>query len=312
MDKLYAIYFWLPNFAKAGYLGKVVNFILLKILKKAFDFHVPGYFTKTAHKAGYGLNTAENRNKKYIVSLTSFPARINDIWISIETILRQSVKPDMIILWLAEEQFPDKNLPQSLLKLQERGLTIKYCDDLRSHKKYYYAIKQYPEDYIITLDDDLYYDRDVLKNVIDIHTRFPQMIATNRAHRITFDAQGMPKPYRQWQHNDDSKLKPSHKLVQTGGAGTLYFPGALHPDAFDKQLIKDLCLHADDIWLKMTAYMNGHKIVTNHKYNKDFVTVSTTQNEKLVTQNVIDGGNDRQFKKILEYFKIDFTSNNLQ
>lgn len=312
MNKLYTIYFWLPNFAKIGYPGKVVNYLLLKVLKKAFDFHVPGYFKKTASSAGHGLNTTEDRSLKYIVSLTSFPARINDIWISIETILRQSFKPDMIILWLAEEQFPDKKLPDNLLNLQGRGLTIKYCDDLRSHKKYYYAIEQYPHDYIITLDDDLYYDKDVLKNVVEIHKKFPGMIATNRAHRITFDKQGIVNPYRQWQHNDDSKLKPSHKLVQTGGAGTLYFAGALHPDAFNKQLIKDICFHADDIWLKMMAYRNGHKVVTNHKYNKDFITVSSTQNEKLVTQNVLDGGNDRQFKKILEYFKIGFTNKNLE
>jgi hypothetical protein len=306
MNLLYNIYYWLPNFAKLGYPGKVVNYILLKILKKSFDFHVPRHLKKTASKAGMGINTGEPRDRKYIVSLTSFPARIDDIWISIETILRQSFKPDMIILWLAEEQFPDKKLPLSLLDLQERGLTIRYCDDIRSHKKYYYTIKEFPEDYVITLDDDLYYDKDVLKNVVEMHRKFPDMIATNRAHKMTFDEFGNVKPYRQWKHNDDSELKPSHRLLQTGGAGTLYFPGCLHSSAFDKELIKELCFHADDVWLKMMAYMNGHKVITNSKYNKDYVTVSSTQNEKLVTQNVFDGGNDRQLKNIINHFKINF------
>lgn len=307
MNLLYSIYYWLPNFAKLGYAGKVVNYILLKILKKSFDYHVPGHLKKTASKAGMGINTTEKRERRYIVSLTSFPARIDDIWISIETILRQSFKPDMIILWLAEEQFPDKKLPQSLLDLQERGLTIRYCDDIRSHKKYYYTIKEYPDDYVITLDDDLYYDKDVIRNVVEIHKRFPDMIATNRAHKITFNEDGSVKPYRKWKHNDDSRLKPSHRLLQTGGAGTLYFPGCLNPSAFDKELIKELCFHADDVWLKMMAYLNGNKVVTNSKYNKDYVTVSTTQKEKLVTQNVIDGGNDKQLKNIISYFKINFT-----
>ena len=118
MDFLYILYFALPNFARIGIAGKVIIRLLGMMLKRILDAFVPGYFKRTANKAGYGLNT-EHREETYIVSITSFPARINEIWITIETLLRQSFKPDKIILWLGEEQFPDKQLPESLTMLKE-------------------------------------------------------------------------------------------------------------------------------------------------------------------------------------------------
>ena len=56
---------------------------------------------------------------------------------TIKTLLKQTVKPDKVVLWLAEEQFPQKEneLPSELLELQNFGLTIKWCTDIRSYKK---------------------------------------------------------------------------------------------------------------------------------------------------------------------------------
>jgi len=289
MNFLYSAYYFLPNFSRLGLFGKAINKILAIILKRIFDNFWPAYFKRTASSVGSGINTSETREIKFIVSLTSFPARINDIWICIETILRQSFKPDMIILWLAEEQFPDKKLPDSITNLIPRGLTIRFCDNLRAHKKYYYTISEFPDANVITLDDDLYYHRDVLLNVVMLHVKYPGMITTNRAHKFTFDSTGI-KPYRKWEHNV-TDIKPSHLLMQTGGAGTLYPPGSLHPSAFNKAEIRSLCFQADDIWLKLMAFMNDTLVVTNQIYNKDNITIASTQKEKLVSTNVLGGGN---------------------
>ena len=39
---------------------------------------------------------------KVIVSLTSFPARIDKVYLCINSLLRQSFKADKVILWLAD------------------------------------------------------------------------------------------------------------------------------------------------------------------------------------------------------------------
>lgn len=306
MNLIYSIYFLLPNFKRFGFIGKVVNKVLEMALKRIFDRTVPSYLKRTQKHQGSGLNT-EKRETEYIVSLTSFPARIDQIWISIECILRQTFKPDAIYLWLSEEQFPDKKLPTSLTNLEQRGLTIKFCqDDLKAHKKYYYSMLLHKDANIITVDDDLYYDKNLLKNVIEIHEQNPGLIATNRAHKIKFNGTQM-EPYKKWEHVTTDSI-PSHLIMQTGGCGTLYPPAALIDTTFDKELIKDLCFYADDLWLKVMSILSNRKVVTNKKYNKDHLSIATTQREKLVKTNVISGGNDVQLRNLLDYFKIDIYS----
>jgi len=303
MNLLYRIYFWIPNFGFLGNWGKAINVLMAMLLKRIFDNTMPAYYKSTATTAPSGINTIP-RSQKYIVSITSFPARIDEIWVSLETVLRQSFKPDAIILWLATEQFPDRNIPDNLKPLQQRGLTIRYCDeDLRSHKKYFYALQEFSNDYLITLDDDLYYHKNVLLNIVELHHQYPAHICTNRAHQIGIK-NGKILPYRKWNHNAKKILLPTHLLLQTGGAGTLYYPGALSKLAVDKTLIKDLCFHADDVWLKMMCFINNKKILTNKLYNKDYITVSKTQREKLVSTNVLDGGNDLQLKKVMDHFGV--------
>ncbi len=302
MNLLYEIYFAIPNLSSLGLFGKAIDRLFILALKRIFDLIMPAYYNKTSGKADFGLNTIP-RKESYIVSLTSYPARIDTLWITIETILRQSFKPDKIILWLAEEQFPDRKLPESLIKLKLRGLDVEFCEDLKSHKKYFYCLIKYPDSNIITLDDDLYYHKDVLKNVVELHKKYPGHITANRAHKITF-SNGKINPYRSWKHEVNDTV-PSHLLVATGGAGALYSPGSLHEEVHNKDILQKLCLHADDLWLKVMELKNNRKIVTNRKYNKSFASVGKTQKEKLVSLNVIQGGNDEQLNNLLRFYRID-------
>ena len=108
-------------------------------VRNLFNVLVPIYFLLTRGKS---LNE-KKRDKQLIVSLTSFPLRIGRLWIVIETLLRQKVQPDKIILWLAKSQFPngDFDLPKKLLKQTKRGLEIRFVDeDIRSYKKFYYTL----------------------------------------------------------------------------------------------------------------------------------------------------------------------------
>ncbi|GAA4080539.1 glycosyl transferase [Flavobacterium cheonanense] len=309
MNILYKIYYSLPHDTRFGIVSKIINRVAAKVVKRCYDNILPSYFEKTAKTAGIGINKTEERERKYIVSLTSFPARINDVWISIETILRQSYKPDMVLLWLSSDQFKDEKLPQNLLNLQDRGLTIKFIkEDLRSHKKYLYALEEFPNDYIITLDDDLYYEKDLILNLVALKSKYPNCVPTNRAHKLKINF-GKVEPYKKWLHNSIDK-KPSNLIVQTGGYGTLYSKSDLYKDFNDIEKIKELAPQADDLWMKIMVLLGSKKLVTNSKYNKDPLVVKGTQSVKLVTQNVINGGNDAQLKNMIAFYNI--TENHFQ
>jgi len=303
MNFLYSIYFALPNFDKLDLLGKGINYLLGVILKCILDLFMPWYLKRTSTKAGYSLNR-ELRDETYIVSLTSIPVRIKYIWITIETLMRQSCKPDKIILWLAKEQFPDKKLPESLTILKTRGLSIEFCEDLRSHKKYFFSMQSFPESNVITVDDDVYYPKCFLEHLVNLHQSFPKAICANRAHKMVFK-NGEIKAYRNWKHNFKKISIPSPLLVQVGVGGVLYPPGSLAKEVFSKEIFQRICLLADDLWLKIMALKIGTLVVTNRFYNKDFVSVGRTQKEKLVKYNVQSGGNDKQLRNLLDYYGIN-------
>lgn len=152
-----------------------------------------------AAKKFIGLNKSP-RAEKVIVSLTSYDLRINEAKYAIYSLLNQSFPPDKLILWLDEDSFPrrEKDLPRDLLELRDFGLTIDWCENLRSYKKLIPALEKYPDDIIVTADDDIFYRPDWLKILYDAHLKEPDCVVAHRAHRIRLDAQGNIYPYNLW------------------------------------------------------------------------------------------------------------------
>ena len=125
------------------------------------------------------------KDNNIIISLTSYPARINTVHTVINSLLNQNMKPYKIILWLAKPQFPNENkdLSQNLLNLIEKGLTIEYYErDIKSYKKLIPTLKKYPNNIIVTADDDIIYDKDWLEKLYKTYLKYPKDII---AHRIT-------------------------------------------------------------------------------------------------------------------------------
>lgn len=301
MDILYRLYWWIVDDHQLGIAGKIFNRIIRKIVKKHLDIKTKNIFIK--HPITNGINTTQQRERKLICSLTSFPARIDEIWICIETIFRQTIKADEIILWLSQEQFPNQQLPKSILSCIDKGLTVRWVnDDLRSHKKYYYALQEYENADIVLLDDDLYYPNKLLENLINMSHRHPNTICATRIHKITYKKNGSYNPYRKWIHN----YNPSHEDASqdyffTSGAGTLIPTGIMPNDTFNQAIFKKICFFADDIWLNMHAKNAGIKIFSNNTYDKDLISICNTQCEKLVSTNVVSGGNDKQLNEVIKY-----------
>ena len=231
----------------------VIRLFTLKFCKK-FDYK---YDFQPASE--YGLNR-EIRNPKVIVSLTTFPARIEIVYKTITTIMQQSVKPDKIVLWLAEEQFPDKNLPENLTRLEQFGLTIKWCEDIRSYKKLIPSLKEYPDDIIVTLDDDYYYDKDLLKTLLEEHEKYPNCIIANRAMRLIVKQEGKHRMVKRSYIYDSSYL-PSYKNFFIGFGGVLYPPHCLYSEVLDKEKFMTIIPTNDDAWFWLNAIRNNTKIV---------------------------------------------------
>ena len=306
MDKWYNFYWNIVDDNSFGVVGKSFNRFVRKFVKKHLDNTVRSFYKNNPIENG--LNSIDGRSRKLVCSLTSFPARIDEIWISIETIFRQTYKADEIVLWLSKNQFAGQALPQSILNCQEKGLTIRWVDgDLRSHKKYFYVLQEYKNKNVdvVLLDDDLYYPDRLLENLVSMAHRHPHSICATRVHKMTYDGEGQLKPYRQWIHNYNPKQEMcSGDLFFSSGAGTLIPAGIMHADTFNDEVFKQSCCHADDVWLNMQAKKVGLDIYTNNQYNKDEISIGHSQNVKLVNENVLSGGNDKQIEAVIKYLNI--------
>jgi hypothetical protein len=252
----------------------------------------------------YGLNR-KPRDQKVIVSFTSYPKRIEDVWLVAETLLRQSMKPDEIILWLAESQFENglDSLPPRLVALQDRGLTIRFCDDLRSHKKYYYVRQEYTNDLVILADDDMFYPRDTIKKLLKLHKKWPNDICCITAQVIEPDFGTMPSKWRTPGLNEDGLQHADHIQAFTG-SGTLIPPNALAPEAFDAEQIRKLCLHADDLWIAFMAKRKGTKVTTLKKWRPFPICIYGTAEGSLYYINGEGNQNDVQWQNLLDHYPI--------
>lgn len=253
----------------------------------------------------YGLTT-EKRSPKLIISFTSFPERTKEVHFTIYSLLTQELKPDEVILWLAKEQYPNglDDLPEVLLKLTKCGLTIKWCEDLRSYKKLLPTLKEYPDDVIVIVDDDVYYPKDWLKKLYDEHLKDPKTVIGHRLHYIRLDANGKPLPYKQWQKNI-TKPVPSYRNFLTGCGGILYPPHSLYKDVDNMDLIRKLAPYADDIWFWAMSLLNNVKIKTfKGRYRKVLLVnpereMRQTDELTLTKVNIAGGGNDKQMDEVI-------------
>ncbi|RXM43990.1 glycosyl transferase [Flavobacterium sp. YO64] len=272
---------------------------LLKLIAITF---VPIWFKISNLFKIYKLSPS-TEEKKVIVSLTTFPKRISIIWIVIECMLRQSVLPDKIILWLSKDQFSGLNdLPKSLLKLQKRGLEVKFCEgDLKSHKKYYYALKNYTDDIIITIDDDLFYPSYLVSDLLELHNNFPDSICCHRASKYkTFD--GKLLSYKEW---DERILisEPTLDIFFTTGGGTLFPPNCFSGDVLKAEVFMEICKYADDVWLNLLAQFNKTRIVKIQREDENIMPILIIDNIELHSVNVTNDYNDIQFQNVVKYLK---------
>lgn len=258
-------------------------------------------FYHSVHKVG--INLEEKRGCRVVISLTSFPVRMKTVPYTIETLLSQSYRPDEVILWLAEEQFPnrDDDLPYRLRRLQQYGLTIKWCNDIRSYKKLVPTVQLYPNDIIVTADDDVYYPPQWLSNLISSYQKDKSAIHCNRGNVIKTDSNGYPLPYNSWGLYFLSTSCVGYNILMTGVGGVLYPPYSLYEDVIDADKFMVLSKDADDLWFWAMAVLQGTPIKVIENNQNDFEPVYMVGNQFLWSSNQ-NGHNDQVISNLFSFY----------
>ena len=247
-----------------------------------------------------GIQTERYTDHDIIVSLTTYGKRIYDVPLTIESIMQQTMKANRIILWL-DYSFEGQQLPKQLQKQQKRGLEVAFCKDTGPYKKLYPALCRFPNDAIITVDDDALYDFDLIERLIVPYLQDPHYIYCHRYHRMLFDSKRQLKPYNDWEWWC-RKMEASHLNFATGVGGILYPPHALHEEALNEDVFMNICRTADDVWWKAMALMKGtrvKKVFSRNVRSEEFLSNENVQDIGLFHVNTKGQNmNDKQIKAV--------------
>lgn len=229
---------------------------------------------------------------------------------TLKSLLKQSLPPDKIVLYLADPEFPDRGLPENLEMLVKENpiLDIRFHPtNIRSYKKLIPALRDFPDDVIITVDDDALYSPDLIKRLISEHKKYPYSIIAHRTRRMMFDKGWNLLPYKSWKIYKHLRYiawgsHPKYTNFFTGTGGVLYPPHALHPDTAKEELFMDLAPTADDVWFWAMAVRRKTKIKPVFFGFPHINTLEKLEQHKLTTVNLMDDRNVKFANAIMEKF----------
>lgn len=244
------------------------------------------------------------KNKKelpVIVSLTSIPSRLSTLHLTIRSILNQIVRPKKIVLWLHESL--KEKVPKELRLLECELFEIRYSDLTCSHRKLIHSIELFPNDIIVTCDDDMMYRPNWLVLLYQEHLKNSESIIANQTRYIQYTKSGDLLPYKLWVYQGDKPFN-QNAIIPIGAEGVLYPPHVLWHLATDSDLFLKLAPKADDLWFKAMSFLNGTKSVSATIKSKPSIPILGSQKYALKKTNIGGDKNTRQWLDLTAQFNI--------
>lgn len=123
-----------------------------------------------------------------IVSMTTIPKRKERLTDNLPSLLNQSFKYDKLVINIDDNLSEEDYKWYESLKEKDNRIEINKCESRwRSCNKLLPTIKKYPEDVVITVDDDIYYPVDTIKLLVETYEKNKDCIITHEINPISFN-----------------------------------------------------------------------------------------------------------------------------
>lgn len=285
---------WMENKVKRGFPdGNKNKFLKCDPIAEFF-----GRNKNTKEKDNY-IKSMEKKDKKMvIVSMTTIPKRKDRLMDNLPALLNQSYKFDKLIINI-DDNLSDEDYKwyDALLEKDSRIEINKAEAKWRSCNKLLPTLKKYPEDIIITLDDDIFYPEDTVKELVEWHEKEPECIISHEINPLNikddyvsydnaYDVMLMQKEWGKYFSN--CALFPPHVFDGTD----LY--------DYDKMMECTNGTH-DELWFWVQSTLNGVQCI-GLNYVRSFAPEMLRQYEEgeyqLTTLNNSASKIDSYMKKI--------------
>lgn len=212
----------------------------------------------------YNTHNDFGKHEKYdvVVSFATYLARIEneEIYQFLKSILNQKCKINYHIV--ATIYAGDWKKAPSKFKefLAANNIEVIVPEiNLRPHLKYFYSMQKYHNVPAITVDDDMFYNQNLVQKLYNEHVKYPNMIICGRCRKLERDSNGMLCNYDALQLNES--IVPDIDNLATGCGGILYpqeFCSLINMSMIDKIQSKGL-LTVDDMFLHYLAQKHNIK-----------------------------------------------------
>lgn len=211
------------------------------------------------------------------ISLTSIFKNQDILLQTLESIMVQTRLPDKIVLFLSEESyildtgFKDKKITDSnlLTFINNNSLIdIKWVKNTGPYRKLLPLLKdKWEEDcIIITIDDDIIYSRDLIKNLVNDYNKY-KCVISYRGFTPDLDDN-----LENFDYLKGKELVSKYKYnFSTGVGGNLYKPEFFHKTKdliFDEKIFLNTCDKQDDIWFYLIRILNDIDCYIDNCRNK--------------------------------------------
>jgi len=181
-----------------------------------------------------------------VITMTSWTARINNVVSVLQTVLNQSILPDIIYLNLSEEEFFNKVLPEDLVALIENSYPLIKLNwvsgpNTKPFKKIFPILRFLnSEDIIINIDDDMLLPANFIESRLRDFKKYNTCISGLQSRPINGYAKGRLPEVR-------------HYL----GAGSVYQKKMFNhwAELLNDEIIKT---NHDDAFYCFLAWLNGY------------------------------------------------------
>ncbi|GHT90456.1 hypothetical protein FACS1894122_00740 [Alphaproteobacteria bacterium] len=164
---------------------------------------------------------------------------------------------------------------------------------------------------IVTCDDDVYYEKDLLETLYSAYIKNPDVIHAKSSTIVTADCFGNIELYEKWKFVEGLNDYSAFSVFLKGVGGVLYPPNVNKKLSNDITLNEELFMNitptADDIWFWGMAVLNDIKInAVNNYENFNYVNPERALGiNGESTLHAINNGqkkNDEQIKAIVSHF----------
>jgi hypothetical protein len=269
----------------------------IKILRKKIKL-----FTLIKYRESKSVYLTRNqRQGDFCVSLTSYPKRFDTLPVTLRSLFAQTVVPRRIKLYLAADEIENAPVPDAILRMQSDLFCIAVVEEnYRPYNKLIHALREMPDQRIITVDDDRQYPSDLFEALDAASLNTPNAIICSMGRKIGLDATGQLLPYAAWSLKTASAAS---SILPLGCGGVLYPPNSLHKDVDRPDLFMDLAPTTDDLWFKMMSFINGTPVISLRRPREHFPEIILNPSTSLWSYNML-GADDENTAKLLRHYKV--------